>query len=272
VESLPEMFDTKPYIFEDDTLINFTDTKLQELHKIKYEPFQTAWIKEKGKLELAHNRRPYNIQDIPFPSPRTKWVTMQEELQTKLQMIKPFWNILATFGKDKVSEFHVEELTASQIVKLLIGEKHWEFWAPGRDPEQHRLSKKIIQKAGEDLYIPGGWWHRVTTKSNGALLVGVIFRERDTPVVFGRCLREIGVHQAHQGYTPQSIENQAQILIKQMNIRLSGKKGVRIGVQGRAAKRLQMEAFRKQGGAKNKRRDVGGKVRLRPKRSRKAKE
>jgi hypothetical protein len=254
------MFSTKPYIFEGDRIINFTGTKLQELHKIKYEPFKKAWIKEKGKLELARNRKAYNIQDIPIPSPRTKWVTMQEELQTKLKMIKPWWTFLATFGKDKVSEFHVEELAASQIVKLLMGEKHWEFWAPGCDPDKDP-SEKIKQNAGEDLYIPGGWWHRVTTKSNGALLIGVIFREKDTPIAFGKCLRVIGVHQGHQGDTPQSIENEAQTLLKQLNIKLPRpKKGDRVGVRGRAAKRLQMEAFRKVGGVKNKRRDTGGKV------------
>ena len=88
-------------------------------------------------------------------------------------------------------------------------------------------------------------------------MVGVIFRERDTPAAFGKCLRVMGVHPGHQGDTPQSIEKEAQILIKQMNIRLPpGKKGDRVGVRGRAAKRLHREAFRAVGGVKNKRRDV----------------
>ena len=39
------------------------------------------------------------------------------------------------------------------------GDKTWQLWAPGRDPDTDRPDHEVVLAAGDTLWIPRGWWH-----------------------------------------------------------------------------------------------------------------
>jgi hypothetical protein len=87
---------------------------------------------------------------------------------------------------------HFEESAATGFATLLQGEKVWYFWKPGSGPHSNRIGQtsksagrafgvwsrmpdySCVQRAGQKVAIPAGWWHEVVTLSQGAILLGAL--------------------------------------------------------------------------------------------------
>ena len=46
---------------------------------------------------------------------------------------------------------------------LVVGEKEWKVCSPHHDPDDPQHVITIIQKAGDVVFLPHGWWHQVVT-------------------------------------------------------------------------------------------------------------
>jgi hypothetical protein len=240
------MFSQAPFIFQEgpkakyEYAIRLKDDARLLLPRVLHRQFKAAYKQTKYSLQLPERQKAFNIIDIPFPR---DWVRMSKALAKDLQMIRPYWTFLVTFGKGKVSETHIEQFAASQITQLICGCKTWYLWSPGSNPKTQKSTMTIKQKAGEVLYVPGGWWHRVVTETNGALLVGVVFSEKGTPIEFSKCVRMLACTD-----TPQNLHAGIQMMAEQMKMAIPKvKSGDRLGTQSPLGQKMHRVGIRATG-------------------------
>ena len=120
----------------------------------------------RGPLALHDGSSTFNEVDVP----------VTEEILNHMQHTRlhatSLFSLLATFGHHS-GHVHIEECGGEQYSQLIRGEKVWRFWPPGPKPAKGTNPFLVLrQRCGQSILIPGGWWHKVDTSSNGAVLVG----------------------------------------------------------------------------------------------------
>jgi hypothetical protein len=116
---------------------------------------------------------PHNLVDLTVPDHWWKFSKQcPSSMATKQHYTRRGVDILVSFGPYKGTA-HIEWGGMNGWAYLEHGRKKWEFWRPGRRPLAGALPHLTInQEAGECMWLPAAWWHRVTTGVNGGLLIG----------------------------------------------------------------------------------------------------
>ena len=90
---------------------------------------------------------------------------------------------------------------------LLSGTKVWDLWPPGPRPAKDSVAyRRIFQQAGQLLWLPPGWWHRVETTGTGP---GDIKESRKRPQSINMISRADHIRVAH-GFTMWCLPAQLQ--------------------------------------------------------------
>lgn len=122
------------------------------------------------------------------------------------QIARP--HVIVTWGNN-VGFIHQEQMWPPNIAQLCYGKKQWDFWSPfGTAPvrsveysqehsamvEPPALDNKrepditLYQSIGDIVYIPEGWYHRVRTISNGAVMLGAYLPVKNLEVMYHSAL------------------------------------------------------------------------------------
>lgn len=99
--------------------------------------------------------------------------------------IRPKWKWFYIGPKHTGSRMHVDVMMSSAWNAVISGEKHWLFYPPEQEPylykgkvnafnhdaDQYPLFSRAcpflcIQKPGEVVFTPSGWWHQVLNKES----------------------------------------------------------------------------------------------------------
>jgi hypothetical protein len=138
-------------------------------------PFIQAFRIYKGGT-VCHD----TIVDIPLPDCSVNYLNFPQRM----------WTLLVNFptsDSPSQTEIHVEMNCASGLAYLLNGEKTWHFWPPSTPIPASGVPNHtpivVVQKHGQTMIIPGGWWHvvktTVTTSGLPVALIGTMLSEGD---------------------------------------------------------------------------------------------
>jgi hypothetical protein len=141
----------------DDDHVHATVVKLRQVVSANQWSLATGDAKNKAQ----------SIIDVQFPS---SWFADQSPKSLTQDPENPP-TMLVTIGKF-VTGIHIEDMAGTQFNQCLQGQKCWDFWPPGPEPGTNDKPHIVLhQTQGDAMLIPGGWWHRVTTSSDGAVLL-----------------------------------------------------------------------------------------------------
>ena len=70
------------------------------------------------------------------------------------------WVIFGPSGQ--LMDVHQDMYCTSSWNYMIVGQKLWEFWEPHDDPRSRVAGFSITQNPNELVWIPEGWWHRVS--------------------------------------------------------------------------------------------------------------
>ncbi|ETI30701.1 hypothetical protein F443_22216 [Phytophthora nicotianae P1569] len=133
--------------------------KVPEHFSTNFRELQQAYS-EFLTVNLSSGNDSFCISNTPIPS---DWIGVYRLCGDPRQK---FFMGLVQFGEGHTTGYHIEECAAATYGCLLEGEKEWFF----RLKDGSTISCK--QNKGDTVYVPPGFYHRVITLSNGAILVG----------------------------------------------------------------------------------------------------